>query len=233
MPHPNLAIAFAALAIIVQFVALIGVYVAYRERENVAVVFLLSMLGSAVWMLGTFTAAARHSLRFDTRPPTMAVMLGFTLAIAFLVGFSSFGRQLASGLSLAALIGFQAFRLPLEMLMHHAQEVGVMPPQMSYSGLNFDILTGISALALGLVLARRELPLCILWIWNVMGILLLTNVLVIAVLSMPTPLRRFHNEPANTWIADAPYVWLPAVFVLAAIIGHIVITRRLRMEAAK
>src|SRR5690349_3273372 len=148
MPHPNLAIAFAALAIIVQFVALIGVYVAYRERENVAVVFLLSMLGSAVWMLGTFTAAARHSLRFDTRPPTMAVMLGFTLAIAFLVGFSSFGRQLASGLSLAALIGFQSFRLPLEMLMHHAQEVGVMPPQMSYSGLNFDIVTGITALAL-------------------------------------------------------------------------------------
>ena len=231
MAHPKLAIAFAALAIAVQFFAVIGVYLAYRSRSNVALVFLAGLAGSAAWMIGTLIAAVRHLLRFDTHPPTMGVLLVLTLAIAAVIGFSGLGKQLASGLSFAALIGFQSFRLPLEMLMHHAQEVGIMPPQMSYSGLNFDILTGIAALVLGLILTRRELPLWMLWAWNLMGIGLLANVLVIAVLSMPTPLRRFHNEPANTWIADAPYVWLPAVFVLAAIIGHIVITRRLRMEA--
>ena len=105
-----------------------------------------------------------------------------------------------------------------------------MPPQMSYSGWNFDILTGITALVLAAILTQRRLPRWLLWAWNCMGILLLANVLTIAVLSMPTPLRRFHNEPANTWIAQAPYVWLPAVFVLAAIAGHIVIARRLQME---
>lgn len=230
MQHSSLAVAFVALALSVQFVALIGVYLAYRTQANAAVVFLLSMVLSGAWLVGTFVAAAKGALRFDTRPPTVMVLMLLVLAIAASIGFSRFGKQLASGLSLAALIGFQSFRLPLEMLMHHAQEVGLMPPQMSYSGWNFDILTGITALVLAAILTQRRLPRWLLWAWNCMGILLLANVLTIAVLSMPTPLRRFHNEPANTWIAQAPYVWLPAVFVLAAIAGHIVIARRLQME---
>lgn len=36
--------------------------------------------------------------------------------------------------------------------MNRAAEEGVMPVQMSYSGFNFDILTGLSALILGLFL---------------------------------------------------------------------------------
>jgi len=68
--------------------------------------------------------------------------------------------------------------------------------------------------------------------WNIVGTLLLANILTVAILSAPTPLRVFHNEPANVWIADAPWVWLPSVFVLAAILGHVLVYRRLRVEAA-
>jgi hypothetical protein len=72
---------------------------------------------------------------------------------------------------LAVLVGVQGFRLPLELLMHRAYAEGLMPVQMSYSGRNFDIVTGTTAwcsprrsgsrrsAARGLVLA-----------WNVMGI---------------------------------------------------------------
>ena len=44
------------------------------------------------------------------------------------------------------LVGVQGFRLPLELAMHRMYERGIMPVQMSYSGLNYDILTGIRAL---------------------------------------------------------------------------------------
>lgn len=46
------------------------------------------------------------------------------------------------------------------------------------------------------------------------------------------PLRVFRQEPANVWIAAFPWVWLPAVYVAAAMIGHIVIFRTLRAMAA-
>jgi hypothetical protein len=155
------------------------------------------------------------------------VLIAIALVIAFVLGLSSFGKRLAFGLPLAALIGIQVFRWPLEMMMHLAYKEGLMPVQMSYSGRNFDILTGISAAVLGAALLRVQVPAWLVKAWNVIGILLLVNIVTIAMLSAPTAFRQFHNEPANVWIAQAPYVWLPCVFVLIAILGHIVISRKL------
>jgi hypothetical protein len=33
------------------------------------------------------------------------------------------------------------------------------------------------------------------------------------------------NEPANTFITHVPWVWLPAVMVLAAVMGHALVFR--------
>jgi len=223
----SLPVAFALLAVVVQFLFLIGVYWAYREKANVALVFLTTLVVSAAWMMGTFIAAAKGKLSFESRPPTMLFVFAGVFILAFGAGFSRFGKQLAVGLPLAVLVGFQAFRFPLELLLHQAYRDGLMPVQMSYSGRNFDIVTGISAAILALLLWKRALPKWVVQAWNVMGILLLANILTIAVLSTPLPIRRFFQEPANVWIKDAPYVWLPAVFVLMAILGHVVIARKL------
>jgi hypothetical protein len=228
MTDPTLAALFVALAIAVQFVFLIGVYFAYCERPNVATVFLVAMVASGAWLMLTFAAARTGKLRFDGSPPTMMLLIVLIFAMAFVVGFSRLGKQLAT-LPLVALVGFQAYRLPLELMMHRAYEDGIMPVQMSFSGRNFDIVTGTTAALLGAALYLRPgLPVILVKLWNWMGILLLANVLVIAILSMPTPLRKFHNEPSNVWVSQAPWVWLPAVFVLLAIAGHIVIARKLR-----
>ena len=105
-----------------------------------------------------------------------------------------------------------------------------MPVQMSFSGLNFDILSGLSAIVVALVLLRKPGSLVLVRVWNTAGIILLANILTIALLSAPTPLRVFHNEPANVWITQAPWVWLPSVFVLVAVVGHILVYRRIRHE---
>ena len=63
--------------------------------------------------------------------------------------------------------------------------------------------------------------------WNVMGTLLLVNITLIALLSAPSPWRVFWEGSANAWIGTAPYIWLPTVMAFA-ILGHIVIYRRLR-----
>ncbi|WP_437619875.1 hypothetical protein [Sorangium sp. So ce1151] len=34
----------------------------------------------------------------------------------------------------------------------------------------------------------------------------------------------------NTWVCCPPFVWLPAVMVMAALFGHVVVARRLRAE---
>jgi hypothetical protein len=60
--------------------------------------------------------------------------------------------------------------------------------------------------------------------WNVLGLALLGNVVTIAILSTPL-FRYFGDDRLNVWVTYPPFVWLPAVMVLAALAGHLLIFR--------
>lgn len=227
---PFLVWSFAALGVLVGAAFPLGVYWAGRRLGEGPGMAVAAAAGTALWLAVTAGAAASGALNFDGTPPTMVLLMASILAIALGIGLSRVGGRLAAGVPLAALVGVQAFRFPLELVMHRAYEEGLMPVQMSYSGRNFDIVTGVTAIVVaGLLLAGR-MPAWGVRLWNWMGLALLVNVVVIANLSTPTPFRVFMNEPANVWISRAPFVWLPAVMVLTAFIGHIVIFRRLRLK---
>jgi hypothetical protein len=231
----GLAWPFALLALLVAASLPLAVRAAWLrpggDRAAARKAATLAAVLTTAWLAATGAAAASGRLSFTTMPPTIAPVIVGVFVLGIGIGLSRVGERLAAGVPLAALVGLQGFRLPLELMMHRAYETGLMPVQMSYSGRNFDIVTGTTALVVAALLATRGLPRGVVLAWNVMGSLLLLNVVTIALLSTPTPLRVFHNEPANVWITAFPWVWLPAVYVTAALLGHIVIFRRLRMEA--
>ncbi|MBI1760214.1 MAG: hypothetical protein HYR56_02150 [Acidobacteria bacterium] len=165
---------------------------------------------------------------FTARPPRFPLLLVSAFLLTTWLAFSSYGTRLIEGLPIGWLIGFQVFRLPLEWLLHRLYQENVVPVQMTYAGRNFDIITGTLALLLLLWSKRTALPHWALWAFNLIGLALLINIVTIALLSAPLPLRRFFNEPANTFIADWPWVWLPAFLVQAAWFGHLLVFRRLR-----
>jgi hypothetical protein len=186
----------------------------------------------AAWMLYSGVMAAKGLLLDPTAvpPPVVRVLVPGLLLAAF-AAFSPLGTRLAKYLGYASLIGFHAFRIPLEGLLWWFHHQGRLPVQMTFEGRNFDILTGLSAVAVA-VLAKRGLigPRAAL-AWNLAGFALLLNIMGVAVLSIPGPLQMFHDEPANTLVLHFPYVWIPAVFVLAAFFGHLVLFRKIRMRS--
>jgi hypothetical protein len=226
---------FVALALLVAGTFVAAVHVAQRADAGVspraARGTVIAGVVVAAWLALTFSLAAGDRLSFTSRPPTMMLLIVLTLALAVALGTSRLGFRLATRIPLAALVGAQAFRFPLELMLHRAYIEGLMPVEMSYSGFNLDILTGLFAIVVALQLVRSPRSLVVVRIWNTGGIVLLANILIIALLSAPTPFRVFHNEPANVWIAHAPWVWLPTVFVVAAIVGHILVLRRVRFES--
>jgi hypothetical protein len=234
LPLPSASLlltsAFSTLALALAAAFVTALYVSYRRAGGPVSHALgrtaIAAVAAALWLAFTGTAAALGFLGFSA-PPTMLVLLGATLALALVLGLSPVGRRLATGVPLAWLVGFQGFRVLVELLLHRAYVEGLMPVQMSYAGRNFDIVSGITALGLAAVLATGRRPLALVAIWNALGLGLLANILVIALLSTPTPIRVFMNEPANVWITATPWVWLPTVMVLAAIVGHIVLWRHL------
>ncbi len=188
--------------------------------------FALGLLGWAGLWCGLAAAGVLSNL--DRKPPLFITLIPLMVILVAVLSRSVIGAVLAFETPLWLLVGMQAFRLPLELVMHQAAAEGVMPAQMSFGGLNYDIVTGATALLLGLVLTKRTLPKPLLLGWNVLGSLLLVNIVVVSVLSTPL-FARFGSDPAhlNTWVMYAPFVWLPAVLVGSALLGHVLIFRKL------
>jgi uncharacterized membrane protein len=99
---------------------------------------------------------------------------------------------------------------------------------MTFEGRNFDVITGILALPVGYLIARKKTYSSkLILAFNIIGIVLLLNILVIAVLSMPTSIRYFMNEPSNTLVGQFPFILLPGVLVPIAYTMHIFSLRQL------
>jgi D-alanyl-D-alanine-carboxypeptidase/D-alanyl-D-alanine-endopeptidase len=223
------------LPVISALVLIAGVFVAWRRTGASRLRSILAAagmtLGLIAWMATTYVApTVVRVLQLPPGPPTMVVVVVLVLVLSVGLGVSPVGLRLAAGVPLAVLVGVQAFRLPLALLMHRAYEYGLMPVQMSYRGLNFDIVTGITAIIVVVLLATGSAGVRTVRAWNVMGTLLLVNIVLIGWLSAPTPWRVFRDGPADVWITTVPYIWLPTMMVACAILGHIVIYRRLRIE---
>ena len=69
-------------------------------------------------------------------------------------------------------------------------------------------------------------------VWNVLGLALLVNVIVVALLSTPV-FRAFGDDQLNVFVTYTPFVWLPAVMVLAALAGHLIVFRALREQSPR
>ncbi len=165
--------------------------------------------------------------RFDLRPPPIGLLLPVILASGLTAGLSTRTAFLVNGLPLAALVGLQAFRLPLELVMHEAANAGVMPVQLSFSGYNFDIVTGAGAAVLAPLIAMGKAPRWAVILWNLYGFLALAAIAVIAILTAPF-VRFFGDASVNTWVAYLPFTYLPALLVVVALIGHCLVARWLR-----
>ena len=192
--------------------------------------WIVTAVVAGLWMAVTWIAAASGALRaWDRRPPPFALLIAGIVIVSCVVAFGRVGRLLAMYTPLWALVAVQSFRLPLELAMHAMYERGIMPVEMSFSGRNFDVLTGASALVVAALAFAGRGGRRLVAAWNVLGLALLANVVVVALLG--TPRFRYFGDHLNVWVTYPPFVWLPAVMVLAALAGHLVIFSALRQPS--
>ena len=235
MPHIPAAITGAFVALVVSIAVLFVVATARAGRRvgeppNVTRQFTAIAIAVIVAVMGVSALLASMGVlrNFSSVPPPLIRVLLPTTLLTIGLAFSPFGTRLIRGLPLAALIGFQVFRVPVELLLHALNAVGALPEQMTFDGMNPDVLTGFTAPLIAWIAWRGKLPPIATLVWNVAGLALLLNIVVIAMLSVPGPLQYFHAAPGNRIIAEVPYVWLPTVLVPGALFGHLLVFRSLR-----
>jgi len=193
---------------------------------------LATAAGALAWLAITGAVSASGVLAADTLPPRALFFFTGSLLVALVFALSRPGARLAAGVPIAALVGFHAFRLPLELVLHSWYRQGTLPIQMTYEACNLDIITGAGAVVVGLWLWRRGPSRPVVWAFNLVGTALLINVATLAVLSSPLPFRYFLEDPAVLLAFHFPYGWIVPFCVAPALAGHVIVFRWLARRSA-
>ncbi|MEZ4415464.1 MAG: hypothetical protein R3E10_06890 [Gemmatimonadota bacterium] len=218
-PVANLAFLGVVLSVVIAGATATERTAPAEERRRVR---LRALSFGALWLLLTALPTVSGLLAPDGRLPPQAFM-GAVLLAAVAFALSRLGGAIARSTPLAALVGFQGFRLPLELVLHRWVSAGVAPPQMTWTGQNPDIVSGLLALAAVPLISRSRV---FAWVPTVVGILLLVNILRIVATSLPGPLQRFPDPVTLPF--RFPHVWIGSVCVAGALAGHLITLRALR-----
>lgn len=148
-------------------------------------------------------------------PPLLGLILLFVLPK---------GRAFLQEFDLGALTLLHVVRLPVEIVLFDLAAHAMISPHMTFEGRNFDIVMGISAPLMWYLYTRKKsLSSTFLLIWNSAGILLLLNVVIHAILSVPTPFQQLSFEQPTIAPTLFPFTLLPG-FVVPVVLWSQVIT---------
>ena len=182
------------------------------------------------WMaVQFFLARTGFYLKTEVIPPRIFLFAMLPPLLLILLLFL-FGREsLIAKLPLAGLALVHIVRIPVELTLHWLFEAGTVPQLMTFHGTNFDILSGLTA-PLAYYFARKEMRTALL-IWNLAALALVLNVVITAILCVPTPLQRLAFDQPNVAVLHSPFIWLPAIIVPIVFFAHvaslyILLTRR-------
>ncbi|MDD1443858.1 hypothetical protein MEO93_26630 [Dolichospermum sp. ST_sed3] len=187
------------------------------------------IIGLVVWaIIISAVSLSGFSGEFELFPLNIMPFVIVPLITTLILLFHKDTNALLSKINLKVLTRLQAFRVFVEIVLWLLFIQNLLPEQMTIEGRNFDIIAGItSLLAARFILNSRRLMI----VWNIIGLALLINIVSIAILSMPTSLRIFENEPANIIITQFPFIVLPTFLVPLAYILHFLSLKKLLMKS--
>ena len=219
-PSPLSLVAFLAIVLTVAAAIAAALIRAGVRSSAVAV-------GLVTWLTLSALANGSGVLEHAVGPvPGVTVFLLASLGVALIVSLSPIGASVARTTPLWALVLFQAFRLPLELVLHAWAGAGTIPPQMTWSGENLDVITGVLA-PLAALAAYRGRMLGAVVAFDVIGGALLLNVLRVALLSTPGPFFSYTDASPLLLAFHFPTGWIVPVCVGGALAGHVVLPRAL------
>jgi hypothetical protein len=164
---------------------------------------------------------------FSAPPPRLIFALLPPLLLVLLFTRSRAGKELLHRIEPQWLIYLQSFRILVEIALWLLVRNGSLPVQMSFEGRNFDMLTGLFAFPVGYYcFVKKSWPPVVALLYNIGGLVMLVNAVTISALSMPTPLRLFHNQPDTSLLTRFPFIYLPGLLIPLAYTLHILSLRQ-------
>lgn len=167
------------------------------------------------------------------RPPAIFFVVGPVIVfILFAVVRARVAQRIAIAVSLWLLIGFETFRIGVELFLHRLWGEGLVPRMLTYDGANIDIWIGASAPIVAWLSTRGRGGLYAALAWNVIGLLALANVVVRSALTSPGPLHLLDTEVVNRAIGTFPYTLIAGFLAPLAVTLHVLALRAVAARLA-
>ncbi|WP_424961270.1 hypothetical protein [Ekhidna sp.] len=124
-------------------------------------------------------------------------------------------------------IYIQSFRIAVELLIYGAFLNGVFPKRVTFEGLNYDILVGISALIVGALVQKGIIRTRGILIWNIISL----GILSITVFSFISTYYFMDTMSGNFGFVRLPYLFLASVLLPFAVFYHVISIRQQLMKS--
>jgi hypothetical protein len=211
------------LAVAFALTAFVCIYLFYRAtRNNTKVLLLISVwlvIQAIISIPGFYTIT-------NTMPPRFLLLVLPPLLLVIVLFVTKRGKRFLDSLDVRLLTLLHVVRVPVELVLFGLFTYEMVPRLMTFEGMNFDILSGITAPVLFyLVFLKRRIDQKWLLVWNCICLLLLINIVTIAVLSAPFPFQQLAFDQPNIGVLYFPFVWLPCCVVPLVLLSHLAAIR--------
>ena len=194
-------------------------------------IFSGTIIGLVVWIFFVSIWSLTGMMAdFSLFPFNFMPILAIPLVTILIITYSKIFKEIIIHIPQQNLIRLQSFRIFVEILLWALYVINLAPVQMTFEGRNFDILAGLSAIIVAYLISKGSISKSGIAIWNIVCLGLLINIVVIAILSLPTPFRIFMNEPTNTVVTEFPISFLPGLLVPLAYGLHFFSLRKLALK---
>ncbi len=202
---------------------LCGYLISYGpDQKKLLKRYVLILLGWGIYLFSLEQSGLLMNFSLPPRIPLLVVFPAIFLGI-YLSGRASFSSAL-DRIPPHLIIYFQSFRILVELLIYGAFLNGILPQQVTFEGTNMDIIVGVSAIPVAIMVHKRKLSRRALLSWNVVSLMILavtagTFVYTFYTISLSTENMRF---------VTFPYLLLAAVLLPIAVFLHVISIRQLQ-----
>lgn len=208
--HIGIAIALTTLITIWFFFKATG-----NSKTVLIVLAIWLVIQSAISVTGFYTVT-------DSLPPRFLLLV--LPPFLFIAGLfvTVRGKRFIDNLNVKTLTILHVIRIPVEIVLFCLFIGKTIPQLMTFEGRNFDILSGLSSPVIyyfGFV--RKQLSKKVIIAWNLICLLLLFNIIVNAIFSLPFPFQEFAFDQPNIALLHFPFVWLPCCIVPIVLLSHL------------
>ena len=205
---------FAAVAFLLQSLKAVGL----QRLPSRILLFLIPL-----WILFQAVLAVGGFYRNENMFPPRLALFGVFPALLLIISYFLFFRStFIERMPLRVLTLLHVVRIPVEITLLWLFLGGQIPQVMTFEGRNFDIVSGILAPIVYLIAFRGSATKRWLLIaYNVLGLILLANIVSIAIMSLPSPLQQMAFDQPNRAVLFFPYIWLPTLVVPIVLFAHL------------